>query len=81
VIDLNTHPPPDLLAVGLTADEAEIVLRWRPFSSWDALLQVLEIDAERIETLRQAGADLTDAGLCLWPAPRPFRLSSERPRP
>jgi hypothetical protein len=30
VIDLNTHTLPDLLAVGLTADEAEIVLRWRP---------------------------------------------------
>ena len=67
-------------ANGLTAEEARLVLQWRPFSSWDALLQVLEIDAARIAALRAAGADLTDAGVCLWPAPRPFSLS-EQSRP
>lgn len=77
MIDLNTQLLPDLLAVGLTAEEAHLVLQWRPLSSWDALLQVLEIDATRIAALRAAGADLADAGVCLWSAPRPFRLSGD----
>ncbi|ADG10922.1 hypothetical protein B7G68_12635 [Caulobacter segnis] len=81
MIDLNTQPWPDLLAVGLTAEEAHLVLQWRPLSSWDVLLQVLEIDATRIAALRAAGADLTDAGACLWPAPRPFSLSEQSTPP
>lgn len=81
MIDLNTHPLPDLLRVGLTAEEAGLVIQWRPFSSWDALLQVLEVDAARIVALREAGAGLTDGGACLWPAPRPFRLSNGGPAP
>lgn len=81
MIDLNTQPLPDLLAVGLNAKEARLVLQLRPFSSWDALLQVLEIDAARIAALRAADADLTDAGACLWPAPRPFSLSEQSTPP
>lgn len=76
VIDLNLNPPADLLDVGLTPDEAKAVLQWRPFSSWDALLQVLEIDEQRIAELRRSGAALTDAGVCLWPKPKAFVLST-----
>lgn len=75
VIDLNSRPFSDLLDVGLSADEARAVVRWRPFSSWDALLQVLEIDDQRIADLCASGAGLTDAGESLWPKPRPFVLS------
>lgn len=75
VIDLNLNPLEDLLAVGLSPDEARVVLQWRPFSSWDALLQVLEIDEHRIGALRGSGAALTDAGVCLWPRPKAFVLS------
>lgn len=75
MIDLNTQPFSDLLDVGLSADEAKAVLRWRPFSSWDALLQLLEIDEQRVADLRALGAGLTDAGIGLWPKPAPFVLS------
>lgn len=75
VIDLNIHPLPDLLDVGLSASEAKAVIQWRPFSSWDALLQALEIDEQRVSELRASGAGLTDAGTSLWPLPKPFLLS------
>lgn len=75
MIELNRDPLEDLLGVGLSADEAQAVLQWRPFSSWDALLQVLEIDDHRIGELCGSGAALTDAGISLWPKPAAFVLS------
>lgn len=75
MVDLNIHPLADLLRVGLSPVEAQAVLNWRPFSSWDALLQVLDIDESRVSELRASGACLTDAGVSLWPAPRPFLIS------
>lgn len=74
MIDLNTASASDLRSLRLDSEAVAAILRWRPFSSWDAVLQALEIDAEGLRRLQAQGAVLS---LQTWPIPEPFQVSRD----
>lgn len=77
MIDLNTASPQALRALQLEPEAVAVLVRWRPFSSWDAVLQALEIDAEGLRRLQARGAVLSPDGSQTWPIPEPFQISQD----
>lgn len=54
-MDLNTASLPTLTKLVGLEDAYDLIL-WRPFLSWEEVLQVPGMTRERVEALRRAGA-------------------------
>lgn len=75
MIDLNNASLAEFTAAGLAPALAREVGRWRPYRTWDQLLQVAGFDQDDLEKLRGGGFKIASSNDTVFSPPRPFRLS------
>jgi DNA uptake protein ComE-like DNA-binding protein len=78
MVDLNTANIEQLAVLpGVGALRAYDLIVWRPFLYWEEVEAVPGFDAERVEGLKEAGAQIALPGRTDWPPEtglfRPFR--------
>lgn len=73
--DLNSASLADFAAAGLDPAQAREVEFWRPYSSWDQLLMLVDVDDAVLDRLKRQGFEIAAPNDAALASPKPFKLS------
>jgi len=74
--DINSASLADIAAAGSDPMLVREVGFWRPYRSWDQLLQVGGMDGPALDRLRGQGFEITPPDDAALAPPKPFKLST-----